>query len=389
MIFCSCTTGGMASRTLPCVLGLSVGLSLVAACGGDDGPPLATEAQPAIEMYAAAARAGYGASMTTAMQLDTAIDAFIANPSQQSLDAARGAWIAARQPYRNTEGMRFYGGPIDDPADEREPGINAWPMDEAYVDYVVGNPNAGIINDTAGFPVIDEASLRAANFVGGESNVSTGYHAIEFLLWGQDQSTTGPGARPYTDFVDGGTAANQDRRRAYLGVVSDMLVADLAHVAGRWGAQGDYTAVFTGAPVESVTRILTGIGTLSASELSGERMLTAYENKDQEDEHSCFSDTTLDDLKGNLASIQLIWDAGLDDLVTTYDGDLAARMTMQLATARTALMAIPGPFDQAILGDDSSPGRTSVLAAIRAIQDVGDTVVDIAGALDVPVSTEL
>src|SRR5215510_953335 len=99
MIFCSCTTGGMASRLLPCVLGLS----LVAACGGDDGPPLATEAQPAIDMYAAAARAGYGASMTTAMALDTAIDAFIANPSQQSLDAARASWIAARMPYRNTE----------------------------------------------------------------------------------------------------------------------------------------------------------------------------------------------------------------------------------------------------------------------------------------------
>ena len=139
----------------------------------------------------------------------------------------------------------------------------------------------------------------------------------------------------------------------------------------------------------SLTRILTGIGTLAASELSGERMLTAYENKDQEDEHSCFSDTTLDDLKGNFAGIENVWTGGLDDLVTAHDAALATTMTTRVAAAKAALDAIPGPFDQAILGEDASEGRTRVLAAIRAIQDVGETVVDIAEALDVPVSTDL
>jgi putative iron-regulated protein len=376
----------MASRTPLFILGAALSL---AACGGDDGADLATEARPTIDAYAASARTGYAAVATAAVALDTAIDAFIATPSADTLAAARTAWIAARVPYRTTEAMRFYGGPIDDPADEREPGINAWPMDEAYVDYVNGNATAGIINDTAGFPTIDADALAAANFVGGESNVSTGYHAIEFLLWGQDTSATGPGDRPHTDYVDAGTAANQDRRRQYLGVVSDLLVEDLTHVATRWSDTGDYTATFTGAPVASLTRILTGIGTLSASELSGERMLTAYENKDQEDEHSCFSDTTLDDLRGNFAGIENVWNNGLDDLVAAHDEALATKMTTQVAAAKAALAAIPGPFDQAILGEDSADGRTKVLAAIRAIQDVGATVVDIAEALDVPVSTEL
>lgn len=373
-------------------------LIALGACGGDDGDGLATAARPVIEHHATMARAAYAEAASQAHALDAAVDAFVAAPSEATLAAARQAWIAARAPYRPSEALRFYGGPIDDPADEREPGINAWPMDEAYVDYVAGAATAGIINDPTDFPILDATTLAAANFVGGESNVATGYHAIEFLLWGQDQSTTGPGARAHTDFVDGGTAANQARRRQYLTVVSDLLVADLDHVAARWAAGGDYTAPFTGAPVESLTRVLTGIGTLAASELSGERMLTAYENKDQEDEHSCFSDTTLDDIAGNLDGIERVWlgrwgaaadGPGLDELVAAHDAALAETMTTRLAAARAAIAAIPGPFDQSILGADDGDGRVRVLAAIRAVQAVGDTIVDIATALDVPVSTEL
>ncbi len=387
----------MTYRPLVTALTASAGL-LVAACGGDTEDGLAVRAQPMIDHHADLAAALYADVAVQGHALDAAIDAFVAAPSPTTLAAARAAWIAARAPYRQTEALRFYGGPIDDPDDEREPRINAWPMDEAYVDYVDGNPSAGVINDATGFPTLDAATLTSINFVGGESNVAVGFHAIEFLLWGQDQSTAGPGARPHTDFVDGGTAANQARRRGYLTTVSDLLVADLDHVAARWSASGDYRATFTGAPVESLTRILTGLGTLSASELSGERMLTAYENKDQEDEHSCFSDTTLDDLTGNLAGIEAVWfgrGAGpgpgpaLHELVTARDPELATRMADQLAAATRAMAAIPGPFDQAILGADADAGRTQVLAAIRAVQAIGDTVVEVAEALDVPVSTEL
>ena len=381
-------------RATSCLLAGLAGLAL-AACG-DDGD-LAADARPVVLHHATMARVAYADAAAGAADLDAALDAFVAAPSATTLAAARQAWIAARAPYRVTEALRFYGGPIDDPADEREPRINAWPMDEAYVDYVAGNATAGIINDPVRFPSLDAAALSAANFVGGETHVAVGFHAVEFLLWGQDRSATGPGERPHTDYVDGGTAANQGRRRQYLGVVSDLLAADLGHVAARWADGGDYTATFTAEPVASVTRILTGIGTLSAAELSGERMLTAYENKDQEDEHSCFSDTTLDDLKGNLDGIERVWTGrwgalegpGLLALVEAREPALAAELTTRLATARAALEAIPAPFDQAILGDDSAPGRTKVLAAIRAIQACGETVVDVAEALDVPVSTEL
>lgn len=372
-------------------------LVLLAACG-DGRTDLRTAAEPVVERYAESAYSSYAVVAIEAGNLRAAIDNFVANPSAQSLGLARDAWIDARAVYRPTEAFRFYGGPIDDPADEREPGINAWPMDEAYVDYVVGNATAGIINDPTGFPTIDAAALTAANLIGGDANVAIGYHAIEFLLWGQDLSAAGPGARPHADFLDAGTAANQARRRQYLGVVADMLVVDLEHVRDRWNpAGGDYTATFTGAPVESLTRMLTGIGTLAASELSGERMLTAYENKDQEDEHSCFSDSTKDDLLGNMRGIDDIFRGrigassgdSLAILIAERDPALAFRMEQQIGVALAAIQAIPGPFDQAILGEDSSTGRMAVIDAVRAIQEVGDTIVDVAAVLEVPVSTEL
>lgn len=374
-------------------------LLAVIGCGGEGGgDDLATEARPVVERYSESVYNSYAVAVTELEALQSAVNAFVAAPSEQTLASARTAWIEARAVYRPTEVFRFYGGPIDDPADEREPQINAWPMDEAYVDYVMGNANAGLINDVNAFPTINAEAILAVNLVGGDANVATGYHAVEFLLWGQDLSADGPGNRPHTDFVDGGTAANQGRRRQYLQVVTQLLVEDLTHVAERWDAQtGDYVATFEGAPVESLTRMLTGIGTMAAAELSGERMLTAYENKDQEDEHSCFSDTTKDDLLGNARGIENVYlgryggqdGVGLDELVAARDPALDARMKMQLATALAEIDAIPGPFDQAILGDDSSQGRTSVLAAVRALQDVGDTIVDIAELLDVPVSTEL
>lgn len=360
---------------------------LVAACGGNEAGGLDTAALTSA--YVGHAEFGYGEALAGAEDLRDALTAFTDAPGAGTLTAARDAWVAARLPYRTTEALRFYGAPIDDPADDREGQLNAWPLDEATIDYVEGNDTAGVINDVANFPTIDADAILAANFQNGEADVKTGYHAIEFLLWGQDQSAVGPGARPHTDYLTtGGTAANQDRRAAYLLAVGDLLVDDLTHVHDGWN--GGYRDGFVNESSEEILRrILTGIGTLAASELSGERMLTAYENKDQEDEHSCFSDTTVDDLAGNAIGIEQVYRLGLDDLVLARDPELHAEMDARLNTMLDAMDAIPAPFDQAILGDDSAPGRVAVLAAVRATQDVGDTVVAIAELLGVEINTDL
>src|SRR5664279_4022832 len=204
---------------------------------GADAVPATYAAKPEIAAYAAGVYASYVAASDSAKTLAAAIDALLADPTDATLAAARKAWMAARPAYLVTEAYRFYDGPIED----REGEINSWPMNEAFIDYVVGNPTAGIINDPA--TEISLVKLMLNNQASDESDVTLGWHAIEFLLWGQDLSATGPGDRPVADYIAG--QGNNDRRRAYLKIVTDRLVADIAHVTEAWAPGAtNYAATF-------------------------------------------------------------------------------------------------------------------------------------------------
>jgi putative iron-regulated protein len=362
--------------------------------------PAVVTAAAVVANYADVLYANYNDALAHAEALHDAIDTFVEAPSQATLDAAKAAWIASRPSYQLSEYGRFYNGPIDDPETGPEGLINSWPLDENYIDYVEGAPNSGIINDPVGFPEIDEDTLVNANQADGEADVATGYHAIEFLLWGQDRSTTGPGVRPFTDYVAGSgrTASNQERRGQYLQAAAHLLVDNLQQVADQWapGTPNNYRAEFLAIDTnEALGRILTGIGTLSAGELSGERLSVAFETRDQEDEHSCFSDTTRDDLANDAVGIQNAYlgrygsldGPGIDELVRQVDPALDATLQAQLATSVAAMQAIPQPFDQAVLGADDSPGRVAISAAIGDLFAQADTISSVAEVLGVSTGT--
>ena len=239
--------------------------------------------------------------------LQAALEAFVADPTEATLAAAKQAWLDARVLYGPTEAFRFYDGPIDNPDDGPEGQINAWPLDEAYIDYVEGDAAAGIINDAAGVPEITTEVLVAANEEGGESNISTGWHAIEFLLWGQDLTADGAGARPLTDYTTSPTA---ERRATYLTLLAQLLVDDLSGVRDQWDPEdGAYRETFLADPGQAVANIFRSMGALSQGELAGERIAVAYDTKDQEDEHSCFSDNTTTDIAGNAIGVRMIYTA--------------------------------------------------------------------------------
>ena len=365
---------------------------LLVACGGGSG---IDGAEPVVDNSSAIVFASSSDTLAKARDLKTAVDTFVAAPSTTTLEAAKTAWLAAREPYLVTEAYRFYDGPIDHPQTGPEGRMNAWPLDEAYIDYVEGNATAGIINNPTLFPTLSKDVIAEQNEKGAEENISTGYHAIEFLLWGQDKSPTGPGARPFTDYVDGGTAMNQTRRGQYLKAVAELLVDDLKFVTDQWEpVGGNYDAEFRDADGrEAIRRIVQGLGSLSGAELSGERMATALDNRDQEDEHSCFSDNTHRDLRGNAVGMQNVYlgkygsidGPGLDELVRSRDVALDTKMQQQLAASIAAIEAIPVPFDQAIMND---AGRAKVMAAITALRDQTDTTVEVATLLGIKINLE-
>ncbi|MCX2861075.1 iron-regulated protein [Paucibacter sp. PLA-PC-4] len=343
--------------------------------------------------YAALVHANYADTLQAAQALRLRIKDFVAQPSPEHLQAARQAWLAAREFYGQTEAFRFYGGPIDN--DKGPEGqLNAWPMDESYVDGLAGK-SGGLIGKR-GFK-ITKANLAAQNERGGEENVATGWHAIEFLLWGQDLSPTGPGNRSFEDFVDG-KAPNADRRRQYLAVVTDLLIDDLQGLLKAWapGVKNNYRARFEKGGQESLRKMLVGLGSLSRGELAGERLEVALASQDQEDEHSCFSDNTHRDAVTNALGIENVWlgryqradgtllqGPALRDLVAAKDGALAQRLSEQLASSVAAAGKIQAPFDQEIQGDKTAPGRLRIQATIDSLTAQSKLLVEAATAVGI------
>lgn len=365
----------------------------------------APDTHAVLSHYADLAEAEYGDALGAARALRQAVDALIAAPTPATLAAARDAWRAARTPYQQTEAFRF-GNPI---VDDWEGKVNAWPLDEGFIDYVDGavygdgnpenplananliaNPRLQVNGTTVDGTTIDKTLLAATlhEADGVETNVATGYHAIEFLLWGQDRNGTraGAGDRPASDFDPAHcTGGHCDRRAAYLKAATDLLVDDLAWMHAQWGQDGAARR----AVVESkqgLTMILTGLGSLSYGELAGERMKLGLMLHDPEEEHDCFSDNThrshYDDVVG-IRNVYLgqyrrtngteLTGPSLSTLVAATDpaADQALRRRLDETLSRLQILVDSAEHDgvayDQLIAADNPRGNAKVQAAIDAL----------------------
>ena len=367
-------------------------------------PAFAVEPAEVVTHYADIAAAKYGDSLTTAKALQTAVAALIAAPSDETLLAARMAWFAARVPYQQTEVYRFGNAVVDD----WEGRVNAWPLDEGLIDYVAAGSAVNEENTHAGLNVIAtpkftlsgtevDASAITPELIGStlheadgiEANVASGYHAIEFLLWGQDLNGTGPGAgaRPFTDYATGDacTGGNCDRRAAYLQSATDLLVSDLEFMAAQWATDGAGRAAVTADPNAGLLAILTGMGSLSYGEQAGERMKLGLMLNDPEEEHDCFSDNTHNSHYYDGLGIHdayfgtytrtdgtVMSGPSLSELVAAKDAAVDTQLKSELDASVTALQAIKmaaeGGFayDQ-MLEAGNKDGEALIMGAVNAL----------------------
>lgn len=350
--------------------------AVITACSTLSGESAMNEepATPAnvVEQYADVAYATYHDALKTARALDEATDALIANPTAGNLATAKAAWLQARVPYQQSEVFRFGNAIVDD----WEGQLNAWPLDEGLIDYVeaddyqyeLGNEGATVniiasetVNvggETVDVAVLTPELLAELNEIGGsEANVATGYHAVEFLLWGQDRHgfESGNGERPVTDYATGGecTHGNCERRAAYLDAATDLLVSDLEWMVSQWApdSSDNYRAeLLAMEPQAAIQKMLFGMGSLSLGELAGERMKVALEANSYEDEHDCFSDNTHNSHYYNAIGIRNVYTGtytrvdgstltgpALSDLVAKTDPALDERLRADLNASVNAL----------------------------------------------------
>ncbi len=395
------------NNTLRCIL-VSAGFSLSAVPSFVHAQDTTDPARAVATQYANIAEAMYGDALTQAKALQTAIEALIATPGEQTLQAARSAWIDARVPYQQTEVFRF-GNPI---VDDWEGKVNAWPLDEGLIDYVdpaygtASDENplyvANVIGNTRikfGSEEVDTTHItkellsETLHEIGGvEANVATGYHAIEFLLWGQDLNGTGPGAgnRPWTDYAQGDacTHGHCDRRAQYLKVATELLIDDLEWITAQWTHGGEARSSVENADRNTaLTTILTGLGSLSYGELAGERMKLGLMLHDPEEEHDCFSDNTHNSHYYNVVGMMSVYEGryvrsdgtvlegpSLSSLVSGIDPTLDAQTRSRLKASHDAMDTIRKraasveAYDQ-MIGEGNAEGNAAIQAAIDALTD--------------------
>jgi putative iron-regulated protein len=428
-------------------ISMLVTVALLAACEGDDGNSGTTGATGAagvagtpsqlvsrddvLRTNANIAFAVYGDSLITAFSLQNTLERFVANPTAENFIASKEAWLAAREPYGQTEVYRFRVGPIDalradgtvgEDGDGPEGALNAWPLGEALIDYVANSVDGdagpevpssvasiagSIIADTISFPTINGAVVEANAELGGDGrNVTGGYHAIEFLLWGQDLNAdlsgggvrdASPGQRPFTDFaIDASCTSGTNpailqvcqRRGQYLLAVSDLLVNDLSRIVDAWSPNvaSNHYASFVAGGDDSLALILEAMGRLGFGELAGERMNIPLITNSQEDEHSCFADNTHRDIFLNAKGIQnafrgeysrldgdLLSGAGIDDLLASEGlPNLSNELRVALEDTMIKVGVIDQeaksgvPFDNQIQIGITEPNITAAIKALAA-----------------------
>ena len=385
------------------------------------GTARAETARDVIDGYADLALAKYTDSLSAARELDTAIEAFIDAPSAETHDAAKDAWLAARVPYQQTEAYRFGNATVD----AWEGKVNAWPLDEGLIDYVdtafygeeneengfyranvVANRELQVGGVTVDATQITPALLQALHEIDGvEANVATGYHAIEFLLWGQDVNGTGAGAgeRPHTDYaIEDCTNGHCERRAAYLAAASELLLTDLEEIVAAWEDGGAARDDLDGqSDAAGIATILTGLGSLGYGELAGERMQLGLILHDPEEEHDCFADNTHNSHFHDAQGIDNVYrgrytaldgtEVSVPSLSALAQGvapDLDAEMRAKLDATMAAMGTMKARADDGVeaydqmIGYGNEEGNAVVQGAIDALVDQTRTIEALVAALD-------
>jgi putative iron-regulated protein len=399
-----------------------------------------------LDAYTNIALANYSDALKDAKSLKMAIDTFSKNPTQLNLDDAKKAWLISRETYGQTEIFRLSNGPIDaengwvaDAYGSLEGQLNAWPLDENMIDYTIdanGSRTSGNIIDTLGVfnpggegasavdvTTITVDAISALNENGGDANVASGYHAIEFLLWGQDQDYSNflkdsvtPGAmsagnRALSDFT---SEKNADRRLAYLQAASQKVVDDLELIASAWqkdvkGKTGLYQAALKGQLTgvdaskninsnDALKQIIAGMGVFVKSELANERIAVAVLTPSEEDEHSCFSDNTHRDIANNYLGFKNILTASYNgkkfgkSLLDSVDKESKDRIEKLMTSIEAKIASIDEVartkehFDYQIRPESA---QSKVIVKLKnELRKLGDEMVYVAAANKIDLSTD-
>lgn len=351
-------------RLLPVTLA-SAALALAASCAIT---PIEDARQELLRDWGGWLLDRYDQTAAAADTLETAVEALCADPTADTLAAARDAWNAARAPWKQAEVFAF--GPYTEEPIRLGPKVDFWPARPETV-------RAALEGDEP----IDAAFLGAP---------AKGFAAIELMLWDPD--------------VDPLTALGDDPRRCeYLASAIPDLATRVRELRDVWDPAGDN---FLGELTEAGERqtdydtlqlafgeVVNRVGYLVENVRDskvGKPLGVTTGSAHPEGVESPFSARALDDIRDNLAGARrlLLGDGvenlGLDGYLRGRGRFLAPLVEERFAAVEAAIVAVEetgDPLQVAVIDDP---------AAVQALYDrLGElqrTVqVDVLSALSVTV----
>ena len=304
-----------------------------------------------LEFYSHSAAVRSQLLITQTKNLQEAVTAFLFDPNLDNLDAAQRVWLSAHQSFLEAN---FYvsatkpGMPsaASGSAGQLPHMIDAWPMQEGFLDSLQLYPTSGIINDLT--LSIDEQTLRNQHGITAAEEVSLGFHAIEFLLW----------ARPITDFpVQSELTADQqndglrlhqlsnNRRRETLRLIVKLLHDDIV-------GQNQQPAAEAPQPATATTHNLRGaIQACTEALQSMQRELLLLTPGDEASGHSRFSNSSAQDLLTYMQTLVFVYsDPGrLHELFESLDPELASQFATLAKATLQRLTELDAKLDPSTL----------------------------------------
>ncbi len=296
-------------------------LAALAACDSDPAPESDAHAPAALPLpshrqaglpdfnayYDETGSARMGQLVRRSADLCSTVGVMLSAPEPSNFDLVRERWRSAHDAYlaavpfvAAVEAGPAYAAAATPPSEY----IDAWPMLAGYIDYTADHPRSGIVFDTT--VSIEPAGLIDQHQLTDASEVSIGFHAMEFLLWGED------GGRPLADFETNAEGEEVQRRRLYLAALCRLLETQVRQVATAWDSMLDASRVAGSvADQHELRKRLSGLRAIIRTELL-KRRLEALQGTSDPDLECAFGGPPLCGLAALGSTLQTLYvgDAG-------------------------------------------------------------------------------
>ena len=282
--------------------------------------------------------------------LSSALMRLDADRSSSNLEAAKAAWIAARIPWERSEAALF--GPAD--IFGIDPAIDSWPLSEGDLNRVLGS--------SSNFSEQSVAQLE---------NTLKGFHAIEFLLFGNGGDRT--------------ASSLSKSQTSYAAALGAALRSETKNLLQAWtkgiNGQPAYAEEFLNAGAGSTTfpteqiateQVIRGLITI-ATEVADSKIEEPFVARNPNLVESQYSFNSTDDFANNIHGIEIVLERVLKELISSRDANLSERVLREAQRAQQAILAIPRPFRSAILNPANDRSIQDAQAAIRQLRTTLET----------------